>query len=533
LRYLILLSVITFSFFSCKKEKTTWNSQWQLPIVNDTLTLENLVLDSILVVDTEGNYSVRTEQTLLDLKLSDVVVIPDTTLFITYNLPFAQANLPPGTTIEGDLDQHDFQIEEADIKKMRVSEGKLNIKIENNLSDKIIYTVSMPGVIHNGIPFSENYEVPSGTATNPGIKTTVIDVSGFDMDLTGISGGGSNLVQTKIDVTTDINGGVVTMTQEDTVKIYIELKDVKVDYARGYFGDQVFSDTIDMNIDFLNNIASGFLALDKASINLGVKNGMKLPAKSTINMVESENNSSQTLRLSSTGENGFVFGTPFNIDPAKGSWSTLVSSYHSILFNEQNSNLVNYIEHLGAKQKVGYQIAINPWGNTSGGWNEMFPESELKVEAAIDIPLKVGFNQLTLRDTFDFSASQNLDKTHAQKGQLILEANNAFPFSGQIGLRFLDQNKNELYQTNATGEIKSSLFGILTTTDNVQYNTSKLTVELGEVLFNQLNEVKFIEVNTVFNSPDPLDGTNKKYAIPEGAFLGIRLNGDVHLLNSY
>jgi len=142
------------SFFSCKKEKTTWNSQWQLPIVNDTLTLDNLVLDSILVVDTEGNYSVRTEQTLLDLKLSDVVVIPDTTLFITYNLPFAQANLPPGITIEGDLDQHDFQIEEADIKKMRVSDGKLNIKIENNLSDKIIYTVSMPGVIHNGIPFS-------------------------------------------------------------------------------------------------------------------------------------------------------------------------------------------------------------------------------------------------------------------------------------------------------------------------------------------------------------------------------------------
>lgn len=525
--------VITFSFFSCRKEKTSWDSKWQLPIVKDTLTLDNLVLDSILQVDTEGNYSVRTEQTLLDLKLSDVVVIPDTTLFITYNLPFAQANLPPGTTIEGDLDQHDFQIEDADIKKMRVSEGKLNIKIENNLSDKIIYTVSMPGVIHNGIPFSENYEVPSGTATNPGIKTTVIDVSGFDMDLTGISGGGSNLVQTKIDVTTDVNGGIVTMTQEDTVKIYIELKDVKIDYARGYFGNQVFSDTIDMNIDFLNNIASGFLALDKASINLGVENGMKIPAKSTIHLVESENNSGQTLRLTSTGENGFVFGTPFNIDAATGSWNTLLSSYHSILFDEQNSNLVNYIEHLGANQKIGYEIAINPWGNTSGGWNEMFPESELKVEAAIDIPLKVGFNQLTLRDTFDFSVSQNRESTHIKKGKLLLDVENAFPYSGIVGLRFLDINNNEVYASNAVGEIQSSLFGNSMTSNNITFTKSKLTVDLGEVFFSRLSDVSFVEVTTQFNSPDPIDGTNKNYAIPEGAFLGVKLNGDVQLLNSY
>ncbi|MDB0011683.1 hypothetical protein N9E20_02620 [Crocinitomicaceae bacterium] len=533
MRYIFLLLVITISFFSCKKEKTTWNSQWQLPLVNDTLTLDNLVLDSILVVDAEGNYSVRTDQTLLNVNLADLITIPDTTLFLTYNLPFAQANLPPGTTIEGGLENHDFLIPDVDITKMRVSEGQLNITIENNLSDMVIYTVSMPGVLHNGIPFSENYEVPSGTITNPGIKNAFIDVAGFDMDLTGVSGGGSNLVQTKIDVTTDINGGIVTMTQEDTVKIYIELKDVKIDYARGYFGNQIISDTTEMNIDFLNNITSGGLDLDKASITLSLENGMKLPAKSTIYFVESENVSNETIRLSSTGQNGFTFGIPFNIDPATGSWNTLVSSYHSILFNEQNSNLVNYIEHLGAKQKIGYQISINPWGNTSGGWNEMFPQSELKVNASIDIPLKVGFNQLTLKDTFDFSITQNIDKTHAQKGQLILEANNAFPYSGHIELRFLDQNKNEIYQTNATEEIKSSLFGTSATADNILYTTSQLTVELGEVLFNQLNEVKFVEVTTLFNSPDPSDGTNKKYAIPEGAFLGIKLNGDIHLVNSY
>jgi hypothetical protein len=273
--------------------------------------------------------------------------------------------------------------------------------------------------------------------------------------------------------------------------------------------------------------------LDKASINLGVENGMKIPAKSTIHLVESENNSGQTLRLTSTGENGFVFGTPFNIDAATGSWNTLLSSYHSILFDEQNSNLVNYIEHLGANQKIGYEIAINPWGNTSGGWNEMFPESELKVEAAIDIPLKVGFNQLTLRDTFDFSVSQNRESTHIKKGKLLLDVENAFPYSGIVGLRFLDINNNEVYASNAVGEIQSSLFGNSMTSNNITFTKSKLTVDLGEVFFSRLSDVSFVEVTTQFNSPDPIDGTNKNYAIPEGAFLGVKLNGDVQLLNSY
>ena len=110
---------------------------------------------------------------------------------------------------------------------------------------------------------------------------------------------------------------------------------------------------------------------------------------------------------------------------------------------------------------------------------------------------------------------------------------NAFPFSGQIGLRFLDVNHNEVYASNATEEIKSSLFGNSITSSQVAFAMSKLRVELGELFFSRINEVSFVEVTTQFNSPDPSDGTNKKYAIPEGAFLGVKLNGGINLLNTF
>jgi len=135
----------------------------------------------------------------------------------------------------------------------------------------------------------------------------------------------------------------------------------------------------------------------------------------------------------------------------------------------------------------------------------MFPQSELKVNASIDIPLKIGFNQMILKDTFDFSVSQNSENTHIKKGQLLLEVENAFPFSGQIGLRFLDVNHNEVYASNATEEIKSSLFGNSITSSQVTFAMSKLRVELGELFFSRINEVSFVEVTTQFNSPDPSD----------------------------
>lgn len=533
MKYLLLNIVFVLLFVACRKEKTSWNSKWMLPIVNDTLTLDNLVQDSILEIDGNGLYRLKTTQSILDLQLSDIISVPDTTLYLPYSISFNQLNLPPGATITGDLEEHDFSIPDVEIKKMKLSQGKIDIRIENPLADMVIYTVNMPGVTKNGNMFAEVYEVPSGTALDPGVTTAQIDVSGFEMDLTGTSGGKFNVLQTQIDVTTDVNGGVVTLTKNDTIRIYVDLNNVKVEYARGYFGSQIISDTVETKIDFLSKLSSGDLMLDQASVTLNIENGIKAPARSTIYFVENQNENKGTVSLNSSGQNGFLFGIPFNIDPATGTWNSLVSSYHSILFNELNSNLTQYIENVGSTQKIGYEIKLNPWGNTSGGWNEIFQQSKLKVDLLIDVPLNIGFNQLTLKDTFDFSISQNIDKTHLEEGSFILDVKNAFPYNGEVALYFLNENKTVIGSTTSTEKIESSLFGTSTTANNVVYKTSTLEFPISKTLVSNINAIKYVAISTTFNSPNPITVVNEKQAIQEGAFLGVLLKGNFNLMNKY
>lgn len=517
---------------SCKKQKTVWDSNWNLPLVNDTLSLNQLVLDSVLVEDTDGNYRLYTEKELLNLSIVDLIEFPDTTLYLPYSISFNQLNLPPGTTIQGDVEEHDFSIPDVELKKLRMSNGLIDILIQNPLSYKVSYIVNMPGVTKNNIMFSRVYEVPPGTAANPGTKTAEIDISGYDMDLTGTGGGKFNLLQTKIDVATDPLGGVVSLTKFDTIKIFVELKDIKVDYARGYLGNQLISDTIETRIDALSSLSSGLIDFSKASISLNIENGLKIPAKANLISVVNVSQTN-TLNLSSNGQNGFAFGTPFNLDPATGSWNSLVSSYRSLLFNETNSNLIPYIQNLGVIQKIGYAVELNPWGNTSGGWNEVFASSRLKINMLADIPLKIGLDQLTLLDTFDFSIQQNKSKTHLKSLDLLIKSSNGFPYSGQVSFQFLNKNKEVLGQVNASQEIKSSLYGNLFTPKNVQYSLSELNVALSENLINQFDEIAYVVVKTIFNSPDPNDGVNKQFSIPAGAFLGIKIFGNINLLNSF
>jgi hypothetical protein len=49
------------------------------------------------------------------------------------------------------------------------------------------------------------------------------------------------------------------MTNADITKITASFKNLKVDYARGYFGQKIVSDTLETTIDFLTKINGGFI----------------------------------------------------------------------------------------------------------------------------------------------------------------------------------------------------------------------------------------------------------------------------------
>lgn len=512
--------LVILGLTSCKKEPTVWNTDWSAPLVNDTLSLANLVNDSTLS-EVGGYYHVDLERVLFDMNIDSLIKIPDTTIEESFTIAFISFNVPPGYSFVNSTEEHSVNIPDVQLKYVTLKAGAIDVVVENPVATNTIFDVTLPGVTKNGVVFSESYIAPPGTNADPGIFSTTIDLTGYNLDLTGISGGGSNTLRSQISVKTDPNGPTVVMTNQDFSKVKAKFRDVEIYYARGYFGNQLIEDTVTFNIDALDIYESGLVDLPNTSITFEIENGIKVGAEGNMLYAKNTNAVGNTEVLSSP-----QLLNSYSISPATGAWSSLQPSYKSIEFNSSNSSIESYIENMGASHEVAYKFKLNPWGNVSGGWNELFPNSVFRVKVLADMPLKIGFDQLKLKDTFDLVLNQDPEKTRVLNGELILDVTNGFPMSLDTKLILLDGNDNQLHVISGSSPIESSEFGSVDPTIGINTKDSQVKFLLSEEVVNNINSVKKIVVIAELNTTNPATLMNEQMDIPVGAFLKLLLRSN-------
>ena len=280
----------------------------------------------------------------------------------------------------------------------------------------------------------------------------------------------------------------------------------------------MISETAEFLVPYFNSIVAGNLDLPSANLDFEIENGMKFGIKGKIISAENTNSSGNTSQLVSSN-----LGNDFLISPATGAWNSLQTSSQHLIFSAANSNIESYLENLGSSHQLAYQLQLNPWGNVSGGNDEIFANSRLKIKIKSQIPLIVGADGLTLRDTFNIDLKQNSNKTHAKTGLLSLSATNAFPLACEPILYLLNENGSILYTINATSQIYSSLLGSLNTQSGLFEKSSLLEFVLTEDIVENLDKIKKIVVQAKFDTPNPLTGWNEAQSIPFGAFLAVKL----------
>lgn len=519
-----LILLLPILLFSCKKEATSWNTDWQAPIVNDTLSLKNYVNDSTLSTNSTASYDVDLTRTVLDLGIEDIVSLPDTTIEQTFKSVFISFQIPPGFSFVNDVQENKLDVKGIQLKKIRASHGTISLTVYNPLNTIALFTVVLPGVTKNGVDFQQDFSAPSGSIANPGTVSTSLDLTGYDIDLTGTTGNKFNVLQSKVIIKSDPNGPNITLTNTQVFRVKAAFTSIKVDYARGYFGNTIISDTTEFNFDLFNSYTDGALNLTDPHIQLQIENGMKMEAKASVTLLTNTNALGSTVALSSTQLN-----SPVYLESAMGTAGSLTNATQTIAFDASNSNIKNYIENLGNKHTVGYQLQLNPWGNTSGGWNEIFPTSRLKVKFKAQMPLKIGMDNLTLRDTFAFDLKQDIQKSHVESGYFTLNATNAFPFSTGVKLYLLAANGTLLHTIIGSSDIASSVYGAIDPKDGKLKKSSEVKFILTSGVLADLENIKSVAVEASFNTPNAVSNLNESITIPFGAFLAVKLKAKLNL----
>ena len=514
-----IISIILIFAISCKKKSTEWNTDWVLPLVSDTLNLSNYQNDSTL--DGSGPfYMVDFKRTLVDAYLKDYLELPDTTIHQSFSPAIGIGNIPAGFTFYNAVETHELSIPDVELKKIIISSGSIRLSVYNPISTSAYYTITMPGVTLNGVEFEETFFVDAGTQENPALGEALIMLNGYELDLqgTGVMGSSNisafNILQTSLSITTDPEGQNSSITTSDLFEFDAKFEDVKIAYAMGYFGELSFSDSTDISLPYIDLIRSGSVNLPDIPLSILVKNGAKIPASAKLTLLESTNNDGEVFDLISSELNTIHF-----VGPATGSWSSLTPSSYELEINENNSNLTDYIEHLGFKHKIGYDFRMNPFGSQTGSYNEIFPTSKVQIDVSSQFPLEIGVDGLVISDTipFEVSSLELNNLIQAESIELHLNYCNAFPMQGALKIKLLDENFNLLYSFYSNEFIGSGSSGTFDNAANIFKLCDKSVIVLDENGTNEMPQARFIVFETTLNSDTNI--VPMQVPIPSNAFL--------------
>lgn len=481
---------------SCKKEKTTWTSDWNVPLVHGNLTVNDLVPDENVEENSDNYASLVYHDTIYSFSIDTLIKLPDTSLVQKAATSFPNLTLAPGNLITSlGIDQL-YDLGQIELKRVKVKEGTAVITITSPWQGKSKVEFSFPKTTDgNGDVFAKEYTLAAGTQSNPTITTETIDMAGFDFDLTGTDGTLFNNITADayIKSAEETNSFVVTNT--DTVLIEIEFKDMTASYAKGYFGEYELSDQTSVSIVQMKKILAGSILLDSINLDLSVRNGFKIFTQATFHQIDGINsNTASEVSLTFPQLDNSI-----NINPASGGLYDYIPSIYNLPVNSSNSNVLAFIENLPDSILIDYTIHINPYGNSTAGDDEYFPNSSLDLFLDGEFPLKFSADDLTLVDTFDVSFTQN-ETANLEEGLITLNYQNGFPLGAELELSFLDNNGGVLEVLTPSGSITSGDFNNSTEV-TTPYN-GLLTINLSAETIQNIENTTQMMVTVKFNTDE-------------------------------
>jgi hypothetical protein len=513
-KYLYFLLIFT-GLSSCRKENTSWSTDWSFPLVKDVLNLQHLVGDTLLTQDSSGCF-LTLKKNLYSLNLSEYLKIPDTTISSELSINFPSLNINPGTILSQTNVENQIGIGDAQLKYIVVKKGKIDISLKNPLATKTIYTIEIPCFTKDGVTVKKTLIAEKGSADNPSSVYSSLDLSGYQIDLSGLGSASYNTIITNFDMQLDPQGSITKVSNKDITKMDIQLSGIQIGYARGYFGNLSFSNKNEVKIAGFNAIQSGTLELSKAQVDFSISNGCKVMAKGHINSLVSQNSTSKK----DVKFQNIQLENPFFISSASGNETNLIPSIKHFSLNETTSNILPFLSNFGNSYLIDYNFELNPYGNLSGGWDEFYPNSKISLDLSAKIPLKFKATNLTIQDTFPIHFnSTNTHKISAGKLKLLIE--NTFPIAGNIEISFLDVNHKTVEKIVGS----SSILGTSSSQDEAIRSTIYFQPSFG--FFTRINTIESIIIKVI------LDTSNKTVEVPYTSGISFQLIGDFQYNTGY
>src|SRR5690606_22611530 len=266
------------------------------PLVKTSFTVNDLLPDSVLQTNPDTSLKVVYETSILDIDVDSLFRIPDTTVNEVFPMSLSVLAAPGNSFYSEDREVTLNVTNNVQLNYALVESGFIDIEIWSEIQEQIIVTYTIPTATKNGDTLVLTELIPAGNGSQPGYFTTRIDISDYELNLTGINNNKVNTFVTRAVAVVDTNASQsVLVSAGQEIAISNKLVDVVPAFVRGYFGNQQFRfGPESTTFDVFNRISGGTLDLDQVNVNLTFENGIGVDARLTINQLEAVNTNTST-----------------------------------------------------------------------------------------------------------------------------------------------------------------------------------------------------------------------------------------------
>lgn len=498
MRFLLCFSLFSVVMFtSCRKEATTWTSEFAAPIAYTTLDIGNIVGDTNLVVNPDSTINLYIEREVYRLVLDSLFETPDTTISEVHKITSPiTLTVSPGFTFLSEPEETTYDIPGAELKYFMLKSGQLNYEILSYVDGPTIDSIIITSATKSGQVFKQDLFIPASDGITPVVVTGSVDLTDYEFDLTGSDGLKYNTLLSKISATLDPSfGSTVSISQADSIRINITFENISAKRALGYFGNELIEVTLDtISIPFMDRIINGTIDLDEIALDLIITDGIGVDKQINISEINSINGASSVPLTHST------IGSAINLTrPSKTGW-IVTPEVRTETFTNATSNLDAFVENLPNEMSSTMQFQINPFGDINNHGDFFNEEYPLKADIILDMPLCFSASNLTLRDTINIATQQ--DTTQVKSGVLTINAINYFPFAAGFQLYLKDEfgTFNDSIVSNSS--IDAAMVNALN--EVIAPKNSQVILTLNETQIKTLIQTGEVMIQIVFetaNSP--------------------------------
>ena len=180
------LFVVIIILFACKKEhdRAQWDISVLAPLFKATLKVDNLIADSITNTAANGAVTLVYNKDIYSTPVDSIFRIRDTTIYLSAQFP-ANFTLNPGFPFPVTVTPLQLTLSGAELTMAVIKKGHLRMIAKNHLAGNVIYNFYIPKAKLKGDSLKITKKLGPGTNTSPTVFDTLLDMTGYDIDLRG------------------------------------------------------------------------------------------------------------------------------------------------------------------------------------------------------------------------------------------------------------------------------------------------------------------------------------------------------------